>query len=158
MVGPVTLTTLIGAISYVWLTVATHPLWKGLRTTLQTRAGDGWAAGFPLTAAMAALSAAIPVTASALIAMAYPRVAAELPTWVGLPVGFLAGLVTWIGRAAIFGMPRVSPDVEVALALAVVALRNDDPGILSRVERQYERYILDAPPLAPYAVEQLRTV
>jgi hypothetical protein len=92
---------------------------------------------------MAVLAAAIPAAMCALMTIAYPAAVMELPTWVAMPVGCLGGLMTWIGRATIFGMPRVSRDVEIALALAVVALKNDDPGILARIERQYERYILD---------------
>lgn len=191
MVGPIALTTLMGAISYMWLTVVGHPLWRGLGATLSTRGsrssaagyllrgsdpmhpgsdsgrrithvaregGVGWPPAFALAVAMAVLAAAIPAAMCPLMTIAYPTAVMELPTSVAMPVGFLAGLTTWIGRATIFGMPRVSRDVEIALALAVVALTNDDPGILARIGRHYEHYILDEPRLAHYRVEQLRTV
>src|SRR5262249_53546991 len=100
--------------------------------------------GCPLTTAMAVLAAAIPAAGYTLGMMAYPAALTALPEW-AVPFGLMAGICTWIAGALVFGIPRASPDVEVALALAVVALRNDDPGILSRIERQYERYILDEP-------------
>jgi hypothetical protein len=158
MVGPIALTTLMGAISYMWLTVVGHPLWRGLRATLRTRTGGGWAAGLPLTAAMACLAAAIPTAACTLMAMAYPAAAAALPEWAGIPVGLVAGVSTWIARVVMFGMPRASPDVEVALALAVIALKSDDPGMLSRIEGQYERFILNERRTPGYAFEHLRAV
>ncbi len=162
MVGPIALTTLMGAITYVWLTIVGHPLWRGLRATLDAADGAwlpgsdpyrritrsapdgvvGWAAGLPLATAMAVLAAAIPTAACALIAMAYPATATALPELAGVPLGLVAGLSIWMARAAIFGLPRAAPDIEMALALAVVVLKNDDPRMLSRVGEQYEHFIL----------------
>ena len=158
MLGPIALTTLMGAISYMWLTVVGHPLWRGLRATLQTRSGGGWAAGLPLTGAMAVLAAAIPAAACTLMTMVYPSAAAALPDWAGMPFGLLVGLFTWLARTVLFGIPRASPDVELALALAVVALKNDDPGNLSRIEGQYERFILRGHQTPAYGIEHLRPV
>ena len=63
VIGPVALTTCIGAISYLWLTAVMLPLSRGLRATSQGWSGDGWRSALPITLGIAALTAAIPAAA-----------------------------------------------------------------------------------------------
>lgn len=158
MLGPIAMTTVIGAVSYLWLTGVTLPLSMGLRATLQVWWGEGWRSALPVTLGMAVLAAAIPSAAFVLLTMSVPSVGMYLLDAAGLPLGLLAGVAVWCARAATFGVPRLSPDVEMALALAVVALKSDDVAVISTVERRYGQHVLRIPVRAAYGAEHLQTV
>ena len=158
MLSPVVMTTAIGAISYLWLTVVALPLSRGLRATFRVGRGEKWRSGLPITLGMAVLAAAIPAAAFVLLTMSVPSEGAYLIDAAGLPLGMLAGVAVWCARAAAFGVPRVPPDVEMALALAVVSLRSDDVGVISTAEREYGQHVLDMPVRPVYGAEGLQTV
>lgn len=153
MLLPVAMTTIIGAVSYLWLTVVTRPLSQGLRATFQV-----WPSALPITLGMALLAAAIPAAAFVLLTMGAPSVWTYLLDAAGLPLGLLAGVAVWCARVVTIGVPRVPPDIEMALALAVVALRSNDTAVISTAERQYGRHVLGMPVRATYGAEELQTV
>jgi hypothetical protein len=158
MVLSVAMTTIIGAVSYLWLTVVTRPLSQGLRATFHLWRGDGWRSALPITLGMALLAAAIPAAAFVLLTMSAPSVWTYLLDAAGLPLGLLAGGAVWCARAAAVGVPRVPPDVEMALALAVVALRSNDIAVISTAERQYGQHVLGMPVRTTYGAERMQTV
>ena len=158
MLLPIAMTTVIGAVSYLWLTVVTLPVSLGLRATFQVWRGEGSWSALPITLGMAVLAAAIPAAAFVLLTMSVPSVGTYLLDPAGGPVGLLAGVAVWCARGAAFGVPRVPPDVEMALALAVVALRSDDIAVISTAERQYGQHVLGMPVRATYGAERLQTV
>ena len=157
VIGPVALTTCIGAISYLWLTAVTLPVSMGLRATSQVWSGDGWRSALPITLGIAALTAAVPTAAIVLLTMTAPSMAYVLDT-ACLPVGLLTGVAVWCTRAMALGVPRLSADVEMALALAVVALKTDEVATLSAVERQYGQFVLRTQVPGAGSVEQLQPV
>ena len=157
MIGPVALTTFIGAVGYLWLTAVTLPVSMGLRATSQVGRGDRWRSALPITLGIAALTAAIPTAALVLFTMMSPSMVYVLDAPC-LPVGLLAGVAVWCARAATLGVPRLSAGFEMALALAVVALKTDDVATLSAVERRYGHYILRTPVPVTSSVEQLQPV
>ena len=132
----------IGAVVYLWLTVSTLPIRQALRATLQSRWGHGWRYALPLAVGVSAITGATASAFAIVIAMFSPHSGALLGDPVVLTVGVFAGAIVWCARAAALGAPRMSPDAEVALALAVVALKSDDAALLSRVEREYVRSVL----------------
>jgi hypothetical protein len=142
MIAAIATTTSIGVVSYLWLTVATLPVSRGLRATLAARWGRGWRHALPLAVGVALMAAAIACAAAILIATCAPLVGVYFVDPVTLATGTLAGAMVWCARGALLGVPRLSADVEVALALAVVALRTDDPAVLFTVEREYVRHVL----------------
>ena len=144
VIGPVALTTCIGAISYLWLTAVTLPVSMGLRATSQVWWGDGWPSALPITLGIAALTAAIPTAAIVLLTMTDPAMVYPLDA-ACLPLGLLTGAALWCARSAVLGVPRLSADVEMALALAVVALKSDEVATVSAVERRYGHYVLRTP-------------
>ena len=158
VIGPVALTTCIGAISYLWLTAVTLPVSMGLRATShQVWSGDGWRSALPITLGIAALTAAIPTAAIVVLTTTAPSMVYVLDS-ACLPVGLLIGAVVWCTRATALGVPRLSADVEMALALAVVALKTDEVATLSAVERRYGQYVLGVRVSATGSVEQLQPV
>jgi hypothetical protein len=157
VIGPVALTTCIGAISYLWLTAVTLPVSMGLRATFRGWWGDGWRSALPITLGIAALTAAIPTAAIVLLTMTAPSMVYPLDA-ACLPLGLLTGVAVWSTRAAALGVPRLSADLEMALALAVVALKTDEAATLSAVERRYGHYVLRTPVPATRGVEQLQPV
>jgi len=142
MIAAIAMTTLIGAVSYLWLTVSTRPISRGLRATRRTRWGHGWRYALSLTIGVSAIAAAMASALAIVIAMFSPDAGALLGDPVMLTTGIFAAMIMWCARAAAFGAPRFSQDVEVALALAVVALRTDDAALLAKVEREYARHVL----------------
>jgi hypothetical protein len=155
VIGPVALTTCIGAISYLWLTAVTLPVSMGLRATSQVWWGNGWRNALPITLGIAALTAAIPTAAIVLLSMTAPSMVYLLDA-ACLPLGLLTGIGVWCARAVALGVPRLSADVEMALALAVVALKTDEVATLSAVERRYGQHVLRMPPTR--SVEQLQPI
>jgi hypothetical protein len=158
MIGSIALTTIVGTIGYVWLTVVTHPLVKGLQASWQVWWGEGWGAAFPLAFAMALVAAAIPCAALVLFSMTLPSGAFYLLDAHMLALGLAAGSCVWLGRATGMGLPRLSSHLELALALAVVSLRGDDADRLARVERRYAEHILGTSDDVLHAVEHLQPV
>lgn len=158
MLGPVTVTTLTGVVCYLWLTAVTLPIVSGMRATLRARGGSGWRGGLPIALGIAALTAAIPAAGLILSAIAAPARIAYVVDTTALAAGIVAGVAVWSARAAAFGVPRLPADVEIAFALAVVALRSDDPATLSSVERSYGQHVLGAPLRPVYAVAKWHAV
>jgi hypothetical protein len=144
----------IGAVVYLWLTVSTLPIRQALRATLRSRGGHGWRYALPLAIGVSAIAAATASACAIVIAMCSPHAGALLGDPELLTIGVFSGLIVWCARAAALGAPRLSPDAEVALALAVVALRSDDAARLSTVERKYVRHVLrgDDDPSLPQVV------
>jgi hypothetical protein len=129
----------------------------GLRATSQVWSGDGWRSALPITLGIAALTAAIPAAAIVLLTMTAPSTVYVLDSPC-LPVGLLTGAAVWCARAIALGVPRLSADVEMALALAVVALKTDEVATLSAVERRYGQYVLRTPVPVTGSVERLQPV
>ena len=152
MIKPVAITMVIGAISYIWLTVVALPVAMGLRATFQAWWGNGWRGALPITLGIAALTAAIPSAAIVLLTMTTPSVVYLLDA-PGLPLGLLSGTAVWCARATLLGVPRLSADVEMALALAVVALKTDEVATLSTVEKRYGQHVLRSPAGAARGVQ-----
>jgi hypothetical protein len=71
---------------------------------------------------------------------------------------FSPGLRCGLHAQPALGVPRLSADLEMALALAVVALKTDEAATLSAVERRYGHYVLRTPVPATRGVEQLQPV
>jgi hypothetical protein len=157
VIGPVVLTTCIGAISYLWLTTVTLPVSMGIRATFQVWSGGGWRGALPITFGLAGLTAAIPTAAIVLLTMTDPSLVYVLDA-TGLRLGLVTGCAVWCARAVALGVPRLSADVEVALALAVVALKTDEIATLSMVEKRYGEHVLRAPVRTARGVEQLHAV
>jgi hypothetical protein len=156
MLAAVGAATIVGAGTYVWLTVSAIPIARGLRATLRSRWGHGWRYALPVAIGVSAIAAAIAVALAIVIAMCAPHTAVLFGDPVLLAIGSFAGLIVWCARAAALGPPRLGPDLEVALALAVVALKSDDATLLSTVEREYGRHVLSAD--APCVPQVARTV
>jgi hypothetical protein len=136
-------TTAIGAAVYVWLTVSLRPMTGALLAMRRSRGRHGWPYALPLAIGVSTVTAAAAFACAVVIAMCAPYIGAVLADPGVLIVGASSGLLVWSVRAAALGAPRLSPDVEMALVLAVVALKSDDPALLSRVEREYARQVLD---------------
>jgi hypothetical protein len=105
---------------------------------------------------VSAFTAAAAFACAVVIAMFAPHTGALLADPGVLIVGAASALLVWSARAATLGAPRFGPDVEMALVLAVVALKSDDAALLSTVEREYTRYVLD--PNHRYVAQVARTV
>jgi hypothetical protein len=138
----IVIATAIGTAIYVWLTVSTLPITRGLRATLRSRWRYGWPYALPLAIGVSMMTAAIALAVAIVIAMVSPYIGGLLGDPVLVTIGSIAGLVPWCARTAVLGAPRLSPDVELALVLAIVALRSDDAALLSTVEREYTRQVL----------------
>jgi hypothetical protein len=149
-------TTAIGAAFYVWLTVSTRPITCAVRATARWRGRHGWRYALPLAIGMSAITAAAAFASAVVIAMCAPPMGALLADPAILIVGASSGLLVWSARAAALGAPRLSQDVEMALVLAVVALKSDDAALLSTVEREYTRHVLN--PDDRYVARVARTV
>jgi hypothetical protein len=147
MLSSVVILVSCGAVSYLWLCVIASPLVNSLRSLLRHGAdGTAWAA-FALAAGGAVLWTAIVAAAIVLGMMLEPGAGLALLRsdlgWRGVSIG----TVVWSAQLVSFArLPRLGPAVEIATALAVVAIVSDDPQTLSRVERVYRAHAL---PLAP---------
>ena len=144
MITGIVIATAIGAAIYGWLTVSMLPIARGLRATLRSRYGHGWRSALPLAIGVSLMSAAIALATAVVIAMISPPIGALLGDPVLVTIGSTAGVAAWCVRTAVLGVPRFSRDVELALVLAVVALRSDDATLLSTVEREYTRQVLSS--------------
>jgi hypothetical protein len=142
MFEAIAVSTAIGTMTYLWMTVSASPVSQGLRATLRTRV-DGWRCALPLAMAVSVIAALVVLALVMLVVMYAPHTGALIGDRALLATGSVAGLIVWCGRAAVFGAPRLSRDVEIALALAVVALKADDARLLSMVEREYARHIVN---------------
>jgi hypothetical protein len=110
---------------------------------MRSRERHGWRYALPLAIGVSAITAAAAFACAVVIAMCAPHAGVLLADPGLLIVGASSGLLVWSARAAALGAPRLSPDVEMALALAVIALKSDDAALLSTVEREYTRNVLD---------------
>ena len=158
MLGPVIVTTLTGVVCYLWLTAVTLPIVNGARASRRAREGSGWSGGLPIALGIAALAAAIPAAALILFAMVAPGRIAYVVDTTALATGTVAGVAVWSTRAAVSGVPRLPADVEIAFALAVVALKSDDPTTLASVEASYGQHVLGAPLRPVHAVGKWQAV
>jgi hypothetical protein len=134
-----------GTSVYVWLSLVAAPLVSGVlgiaRAPLD---GESWRGG-ALALSTAVLWTLIAGSAVVLLAAAAPRAIVAIAHSPVLPVAVLAGLTLWIARSLWLGMPRLSVDAEVASALAIVSLVNDDRQMLRRVEQLYIERVLARP-------------
>ena len=145
MIEAVALTVAFGTATYVWLTATARPLLMGARATLRVWWGDGWRYALPLALGVTALATFVPVAALVLVTMSAPTLWLYVTDTPWLRLGALIGAGVWAARAAAAGAPRLPVDLEVALALAVVALTQDDGATLSRVERRDHQHMLTDP-------------
>lgn len=157
MITAIAATTSIGTVSYLWLTVSALPITRALRATVHARRGSGWRYALPLALGVAMMTAAIACAAAIVTTILAPAIAPHLGDRITVVTGLLAGAVVWCARAAGLGAPRLSADLEIALALALVALKSDDPALLSMVERQYAHHVLLTPG-SEYVTHAARTV
>jgi hypothetical protein len=142
MIAAIAMTTLTGAVSYLWLTASTLPITHGLRATLRSRCGHGWRYALPLATGVSGMTAAIALAVAIVMSMFSPYVGTLLGDPALMTIGSAAGLLAWCARTAALGAPRLSPDVELALVLAILALKSDDATLLSTVEREYSRHVI----------------
>ena len=122
--------------AYGWLCAVVPPIARALRTIAARGTSSVWAA-LALAVGGAVLWSVIPLSLLFVVIMLEPRAGLALVKSPGCPEGGAAGAVCWIVQAATGSMPRIGADFEVATALALVALVDDDPESLSRVERLY---------------------
>ena len=131
---------------YAWLCAIVSPvvrstqsLWLGMRHAAAWRA-------LALAAGAAVLWTMIGAGAILLFMMLEPRVGLALVgSGVWLP-GFPLGALAWSLQAfATRRVPRIGDDFEVATALALTALAEDDPRTLARVEHLYRAHALPNP-------------
>lgn len=142
MSAPIVIVTLIGVVTYLWLTTVALPVLSGLKSWVHASRGDGWRDALPLSLGIAGIATTVPTAAAILLSMWAPSVALHLidSTWLTLGVQIGAGV--WCARALVGGIPRLPVDLELALALAVVSLKTNDAARLSTAERLYHHYML----------------
>jgi hypothetical protein len=146
VIAVIAVVALTGGATYTWLTAVMLPVWQGLKTSLQAWWGDGWRGAFPLTIGVAALVTVVPAAAAMLLTMSDPGFVLSVAAGPFLAVGAVSGAVLWCARAALAGAPRLPVDVEITLALSVVALKHPDAATQSRVEQRYHHYMLSGEP------------
>ena len=127
--------------AYAWLCAivspvarSIHSLWSGVRNA------RGWRA-FALATGGAVLWTVIGAGGILLFMMLEPRIGlALLRSGAWLP-GLLLGNIGWSVQAiSTDRLPRIGEDFEVATALALTALAEDDPQTLARVEDLYRAH------------------
>jgi hypothetical protein len=128
---------------YAWLCAIASPvvrsiqsLWPGLRPS------GAWRA-LALAAGGALVWTVIGAGAILLFMMLEPRVGLALVGSVAWLPGFPLGGLAWSLQAFRTGrVPRIGDHFEVATALALTALAEDDPRTLARVEHLYRAHAL----------------
>ena len=135
-----------GVAGYTWLCAITSPVVRSMQSLwLGGRQADAWRA-LALAAGGALLWTVIGAGAILLFMMLEPRVGLALVGSVAWLPGFLLGGLAWSLQAfATSRVPRVGDDFEVATALALTALAEDDPRTLARVEHLYRAHALAHP-------------
>jgi hypothetical protein len=142
VIGAIVIVALTGGTIYTWLTAVTLPVLTGLKASLQAWWGDGWRGAFPLAVGIGTLVTAVPAAAAMLLTISDPPLVLYALNSPFLQFGAVSGAALWFLRAAVAGVPRLPEDIEIELALAVVALEHTDPGTLSSVEQRYHHYML----------------
>jgi hypothetical protein len=128
---------------YTWLCAIVSPVVRSVQTIRSgVRRAPAWRA-LALATGGALLWTVIGAGGTLLFMMLEPRVGlALLHSVVWLP-GFLLGDLAWSLQAfATNRVPRLGDDFEVATALALTALAEDDPGTLARVEDLYRAHAI----------------
>ena len=156
MFQPIAIATATGTVSYLWMTASALPVMRGFRATCRTRR-DGWRYALPLAIGVSAIVALMMTALAVITVMSVPQLGVLFTDRVVLATGCGASLTVWCARAAAFGVPRFGHDTEMALALAVVSLKTDDAALLSAVERQYARHVVNVYP-DPYGAGVAHTV
>ena len=141
MIAAIAIVALTGGGTYTWLTAVTLPVWQGMKASLHAWWGDGWRGAFPLAVGVGALVTAVPAAATMLLTMSAPALVLYMLNSPFLQLGVVSGAALWCVRASVAGVPRLPEDLEIALALAVVALEHPDAATLSSVERRYLHYM-----------------
>lgn len=122
---------------YGWLCAVVPPAARAARSAVTRRTSDAWNA-LALAGGGAIVWTLIPAAALFIAMMLEPRAGLALVGSTVWLAGAVAGAACWICHAAATRqVPRIGSDFEVATALAIVALVDDDPLTLSRVERIY---------------------
>lgn len=127
---------------FVWMSATIAPAASALRSLFSRRAG-AWAA-FALACAGACVWTIVLAGASFIVLSCDPRLAASV---LAVPFtvrdGLLLGVALWLLATAVRReAPRLGEHVEIATALAVVALVRDDERTLSRVEALYRQHVV----------------
>ena len=130
-----------GAGSYLWLCANTSPLASSARSLLRSREDrTAWAA-FGLASSGALLWTVVAVGAIVLGTMLEPAGGQALfrsdLVWRGVTLGSTVWVCQLLASARV---PRFGPTFEIGTALALVAIVNDDPWRLARVERLYRTH------------------
>lgn len=122
---------------YGWLCAVVPPGVHAAWAAVTRRTSAAWHA-LALAAAGAIVWTVIPAAALFVGMMLEPRAALAVVSSTVWVAGAVAGAACWICHAAATRqVPRIGSDFEVATALAIVALVDDDPATLSRVEQMY---------------------
>lgn len=124
---------------YGWLCAVIPPLAHGARAALVRRTAASLSA-LALAGGAAILWTCIPAAMLFIGMMLEPRAGLALVGSAAWLPGVVAGAACWVCHAAAARcMPRIGSDFEVATVLALVALVNDDPLTLARVEEMYRQ-------------------
>lgn len=139
-----------GGMTSVWLTACVGPIATAGRRMLRGRSGAG--AAFSLALGAAALWTLVLAAPWMLLFFLAPAEAVRLAAAINHAVdGAILGLGAWLFVAGIRRtLPRFNDDIEIAAALALVALVRSDEETMSRTERIYEAHAV-----APHAAEGL---
>jgi hypothetical protein len=128
------------AATYAWLCATVAPIASGVGAAARLRSPVAWSA-LALATGGAIVWTFIAAAALFIVMMLQPRVGLALVGGSAWLPGVVAGAACWIWHgAATRRLPRIGSDFEVATALAIVALVNDDPATLSRVEGLYREH------------------
>src|SRR5258708_35664480 len=132
-----------GSVGYAWLCAVASPLVRAIRSVLRRGAARAAWSALGLAVAAAVLWTAISGATILLAMILEPRAGLALMQsqlfWPGIWVGNL----TWaLHLAMTLRAPRFGSTFEIASALAIVALVNDDPRTLARVHHVYAAHAL----------------
>jgi hypothetical protein len=142
---------------YTWLCAIASPLARSIHSLWShVRDGRAWRA-CALASGGALLWTFLAAGGTLLLMILEPRIGFALIES-RLPIlGVLAGIIVWgLQVWATDRMPRLGPDFEVATALALTAMVDDDPATLARVECMYRAHAV-APRAASRRVFGLAT-
>jgi hypothetical protein len=131
-----------GTAVYVWLCAIVAPVFSASKQLIR-HVADARAWGMlGLALGSALVWTLVPAAALFLLASLEPEAALAVLQSASLDVAVLTGLIAWSIRATGFGVPRLDPDLEIAVALALVALVRDDGRTLGRVEQIYRDLVI----------------
>lgn len=131
-----------GSVGYAWLCAVTAPLLRAARSVAQRITREALAV-FALALAALLLWSAIVAGALVLGLMLEPGAALALVhsnlVWPGVALG----AAVWALQFGITrGVPRFGSDFESATALSIVAIANDTPSALARVQALYAAHAI----------------